>query len=554
MIKTIPIMGTSGLRLTQENFNKPLFLEQFLAGVIAYFATLRDTTGNTTVVIGGDPRLGNANRVQTALRMLLAQDFKVVTAQDNVMTTPAISGLILDTPQALGGIIFTASHNPYTDVGIKINDALGRGLLESETAKIHVLQNKPQPFTAYQGPLEDGEKSGILVRVNAAKVYGDFLDRWFDFKSMRKKLAQRPAFKVMIDGMGGAAGPFVRDIFLSRLGFEEHRNITLINCAPDPYLGGHDAQGFPKHPEPDFAYLPELIAANATGNWDLVAGYDSDGDRRLDGGSGFWAESADEFAALLTHATLLGLPAFFEKTSLMYIARSAVTSATIDLMEESIQKQLPAGLKLKIVQTPTGFKYISPLGNLGVEESNGMGNPMHGEKDGIAATLMLLKVMVETGQSVKEILETYWQKFGRIYFTRGEITNTTGTPEEKQKLATLFQTAHTKIGQTFGNLILEKVSNWVYIDPLTQQSEETNVTELHFSDGHLVKARFSGTGSGGYCLRVYASKEDKRYNRAKTLMTQPMKDAFDALLTDSGFPRLSDHWTDTHQPDPYGQN
>ena len=74
---------------------------------------------------------------------------------------------------------------------------------------------------------------------------------------------------------------------------------------------------------------------------------------------------------------------------------------------------------------------------------------------------------------------------------------------------------------------------------------------MNFSDGNTIKARFSGTGSGGYTLRVYCTKYDTQYERAKSPITQPMKDAFDAFLQAGGFSGQSKKYTDANQPDPY---
>jgi phosphoglucomutase len=537
-------MGTSGLRLVQEEYNRPLFLEQFTQGIADYFVELTNgrkvAENNKTIIIGGDPRKGNTERVRRIAEIMVGNGFQVIVAEGGLASTPAISHTIREC-KAAGGIVLTASHNPFTDVGIKLNMASGAPALEDTVARVHAMQNKAESFSYVA--FDEALAVKQIEYLDCVKLYADLLDEVLDFDAMRAKLALRPDFAAAFDAMHGAAGPFAREVFINRLGM----NATILREEPREDLGGFDEQGQPLHPEPDFDYISELIALNATGKYAIVGAWDSDVDRRLDGGNGFFIESADEFALFSMYAEMIGIDKIFPNE--IYFCRSTVTAGAIDLMQSYLQEKFPDH-KVRTVETPTGFKWIAELGNWGVEESNGAGNPYLREKDGIFATVFLLKIVLETGKTVQELMEVVWERFGRVFFTRGEVS---GSDDNEKALLTKILTEATKyVGNTYGTLRLEKAGSWDYVHPRTGKLAEKNAAFLlQFSEGNTIKARFSGTGSGGYTLRVYCTKYDKIFRQAKSPITQPMKDAFDAFLAAAGFMGKSKKYTDANQPDPY---
>lgn len=539
----IKMMGTSGLRMTQEDYNRPGFLEQFCEGIARYFKDLTDNNNvapnNTRILIGGDPRKGNGERLRTCASILVAHGFTVFAAKDNLASTPAMSHAIRHL-EAAGGIVLTASHNPFTDVGVKINMSDGSPALEDTTVPVHEQQNRVRDYSIVD--FDEALQVGLIQEFDPVALYADLLDSILDFQSMKEKL-KTTNIKAAFDAMHGAAGPFAREVFINRLGLDA----MILREEPREDLGGFDANGEPMHPEPDFDYIDELIRLNSSGEYQLVSAWDSDVDRRLDGGSGFFIESADEFAVFARYSDLINVTSLFEKD--IIFCRSTVTAHTIDVMVNDLEKKFNER-NVRAVETPTGFKWIAELGNWGVEESNGVGNPYHREKDGIFSTAFLLKIMLETGKSPIELMEEVWEDYGRIYFTRGEVSGSDNS--EKDQLEAILKEAPRHQGTVYGDLTLEKASAWDYQHPLTGEIASRNAAYvLDFSEGNKVKARFSGTGSGGYTLRVYCSKFDEDYRVPKSGITQPMKYAFDEFLRANGFSSRSEKFTDAHQPDPY---
>ena len=536
-------MGTSGLREKQKVYNQELFLEQFTQGIADFFRELTDkkelTEKNKTIIIGGDPREGNRGRIRTMASIFVANGFNVYIPLGGLTSTPAMS-LAIRQLKVIGGITLTASHNPFTDVGVKVNMTDGSPALEEQVKRINELQNTVN--TVCITDFNRAFTAGLIAEVDVVSLYADLLDKIFDFNDMRSMIEEK-SLRGAFDCMYGAAGPFVEEIFVNRLDIDA----DILRGEPREDLGGLDSSGEPMHPEPDFDYIESLIEYNDTGEYDVVAAWDSDVDRRLDGGAKFFIESADEFALFAKYSTFINIHALFKDE--VFFCRSTVTAGTIDLMEGYLNNTF-SGRTVKTVETPTGFKWIAELGNWGVEESNGVGNPYLREKDGIFATVFLLKIMLETGMTPRELMEDIWKEFGRIYFTRGEVSGE--DVKEKKLLTKILDGAGDFVGQKFGRLVLESAESWDYIHPVSgDKADEKAAWVLRFSEGNTIKARFSGTGSTGYTLRVYCSKYDKRYNLPKSDITKPMKSAFDAFLKKNDFPHKSKKYTDKNQPDAY---
>jgi len=84
-------------------------------------------------------------------------------------------------------------------------------------------------------------------------------------------------------------------------------------------------------------------------------------------------------------------------------------------------------LKVKLYETPVGFKYISNLMEkedivAGGEEAGGMGVKGYiPERDGTMAGLLLLEMMVYRNKNILKILNETEKQFGRYYYLRDDL-------------------------------------------------------------------------------------------------------------------------------------
>ncbi len=84
-------------------------------------------------------------------------------------------------------------------------------------------------------------------------------------------------------------------------------------------------------------------------------------------------------------------------------------------------------MKVKLYETPVGFKYISNLMETqdivaGGEEAGGMGVKGYiPERDGTVAGLLLLEMMAYRNKDILKILNETERQFGRFYYLRNDL-------------------------------------------------------------------------------------------------------------------------------------
>jgi phosphoglucomutase len=86
----------------------------------------------------------------------------------------------------------------------------------------------------------------IVKVVENVKIYVDLMKELFDF-SVIQKLLQRKDFRVVLDAMYGAAGPYAKAIF-----GELSERVLLMNCDPKPDFNG-------MHPDPNLECAHDLV-------------------------------------------------------------------------------------------------------------------------------------------------------------------------------------------------------------------------------------------------------------------------------------------------------
>lgn len=141
------LFGTDGIRGKFGTF--PITGEFFEKIGRALTVYLRKTTANGKIFIGTDTRT-SANLLKNALFGGIGECFEVYDL--GVLATPAIAFLTKQCG-AICGISITASHNPYTDNGVKIFNGEGQKLPVAEEGHLEDLlfrevDNMPHPARA----------------------------------------------------------------------------------------------------------------------------------------------------------------------------------------------------------------------------------------------------------------------------------------------------------------------------------------------------------------------------------------------------------------------
>ncbi|MEK6557237.1 MAG: hypothetical protein AABZ14_02940, partial [Candidatus Margulisiibacteriota bacterium] len=497
-------MGTSGTRLKATEFDRKNFLLKETQAVCRYWLEMDEASrqkGHNRIIIGGDPRNGNPERIKEVARIVAANGFEVIVADNKgLATTPAMSAAIMK-HEALGAIILTASHNPAEDVGLKVNQPFFRGagpVLEDATDRIYELMNSATFANTLNISYEEALEKKLISEANLVAMNTEFYNEIFDVELLKNGFNGKP-FSLIADPMHGATGPYLQSI-AEAFGIQ----LKMINAAPDPYFGPKDEH---RHPEPEPRYLNELITLSH--QYDLASGYDADGDRNLHFFQGMNITAGDLGALLAEYHHFLPIKHDIFNDGCVLIGRSIVSSSQADRVVLRKQRE---GEDIKMIQTPTGFKWISELGNVGFEESNGLGNPYHGEKDGLFATMFLFTIMAKTQKTIHELLEEMYKKDGRVYFTRGGVT----CPKKETSDRIMTYINPSSRPKKISGLELTNAFVFDYKSPVSgiESKNQAYVFNLMTPEGQklILSMRFSGTGTGDPMLRVYCDYWNPEYN------------------------------------------
>jgi phosphoglucosamine mutase len=232
-------------------------------------ATLREKAAGgeePVVVLGGDTRESTPEICAWLAAGLAAGGVRCLYA--GVVPTPGVAYLARSRGAA-GGVVVSASHNPYPDNGIKLID--GRGFKWSEEAEAALerrIAGASGPAAGGVGfqvekapaPSEASARAGALVA--DPSLAAEYLDHLVASVPGERPLA---ALAVVLDAGNGATGPFAREAF-ERLG----ARVALLHAAPD----GRNVNAGCGSTAPG-----EMAAATRREGADLGAAFDGDGDR-----------------------------------------------------------------------------------------------------------------------------------------------------------------------------------------------------------------------------------------------------------------------------------
>ena len=482
--------GTSGLRKSSQQFEKPHYLESFIEAV---FRTLPGVQGGT-LVLGGDGRYGNRRAIDVILRMGAAHGLsKVLVATGGILSTPAASNLIRQR-QAIGGIILSASHNPGGpdgDFGVKVNGANGGPTPSSFTDAVFECTKTLDHYSIAEAKPLNLEEPGThqigAMQVEIVNGVDDFvalMQQLFDFEQISDLL--KSDFPLAFDAMHAVTGPYAKRVFED-----------LLGAPAGSVRNGIPLEDFGKgHPDPNLTYAHDLAGLLLEGDgYRFGAACDGDGDRNMILGHRCFVNPSDSLAVLTANATLA--PGY--AGGLAGVARSMPTSAAVDVVAKD--------LGINCFETPTGWKFFGNLLDAGEitlcgEESFGTGSNHVREKDGLWAVLFWLQILAVRRCSVADIMNSHWQRFGRHYYSRHdyEAVPTEAAHGLYDRLEMMLPSL---LGQTFAGQTISGADNFSYIDPVDQSVTQGQGLRILLDDGSRVVIRLSGTGTKGATIRVY---------------------------------------------------
>mgnify|MGYP001816150203 FL=1 len=507
--------GTSGLRKKVRVFQTPHYLENFVQSIFDTQADLRAGT----LVVGGDGRYYNRQAIQTITRMAAANGVaRVIVGQGGLLSTPAAS-CVIRKYRTNGGIILSASHNPggpEEDFGIKFNTPNGGPAPEGVTEAIYARTREITEYCSLDtaeidldtiATLSIGETDVEII--DPVADYAALMNELFDFARIRQ-LFNSGLFRMRFDAMHAITGPYARHILEEMLGAEPG---TVINGIPREDFGGG-------HPDPNLVHAHEVVAlTTGRGSVDFAAASDGDGDRNMILGRNFFVTPSDSLAVMAANAHHIKGYA----GGIRGVARSMPTSQAVD--------RVAGALGLDCYETPTGWKFFGNLLDakritLCGEESFGTGSDHVREKDGLWAVLFWLNLLAVRRQSVAEIVQEHWRKFGRNYYNRYDYEGI--DTESANGLMSHLQNQLADLpGSALGSYTIDYADNFAYTDPVDGSVSENQGIRIGFTDGSRIVYRLSGTGTQGATLRIYLEAfepEPERQGRETADVMQPLVD------------------------------
>lgn len=339
------------------------------------------------VVIGYDTRFMSGKFAEVAARVFSNNAIKAILS-DRPVPTPALS-LATKNLKADLGIMITASHNPAEYNGFKIKMPSGGAAPVEVTKQIEGFlgENKPAEDNALVAPIE---------KKDLTKDYVRFIRSYIDFKKIKNK-----RFKVLVDAMHGSGDSFIAQILKgSQIKVEFMRNTV------NPSFGG-------SRPEPVEDNLKELKERVKKEKFDLGIALDGDADRIAAVAPG---------GVFIHPQKILGLLALHLNQDRGFSGGLVKTICGTTMMDN-----IAKFLKIKLYETPVGFKYISNLMETedivaGGEEAGGMGVKGYiPERDGSMAGLLLIEMMSYRNKNILKILNETEKQFGKFYYVRSDL-------------------------------------------------------------------------------------------------------------------------------------
>lgn len=362
------LFGTDGIRGTA---NRHPVTATVAVAVGAIAASTLASGERNKIVVGRDPRISSELLESALVSGILSAGADVVRL--GVLPTPAV-GELARLLGAAGGVMISASHNPFPDNGIKFFGPDGAKIPE-ETEDEIALRLSDYPWLSSEGPV--GSLIGRLQTLSEApELYLDTLrDQWPDGRDLSR-------LRIVVDAANGAASELVAPLFAS-LGGEPF----VFSARPNGININLDCGSM--HPE----RLAELVHIAKA---DVGLALDGDGDRLL---------CCDDQGEMLDGDDLLAILA------LDYHRRKVLANQTVaaTVMSNLGLDRLLQEAGVRVLRTPVGDRHVAAAMrthglNLGGEQSGHLLLlDQAASADGLRAGLEILRIMAATGSPLAEL-------------------------------------------------------------------------------------------------------------------------------------------------------
>ncbi|MBN1540531.1 phosphoglucomutase/phosphomannomutase family protein [candidate division KSB1 bacterium] len=379
------------------------------------------TQGSTDlgIAVSYDTRFLSQEFAQTLAQVVSANRIPVFLS-DRMTPTPALS-FAVKKRGLFGGVMITASHNPYFYNGVKFKDAAGGPAASEITRAIETEMDCESPR------IDPKATNNYLQRVDILSDYFVQLDRLVDRETLCRYRGS-----VLYDPMNGAGIAVVGYLAALLAG-----RFAAIHTHPDPLFGG-------SAPEPIAANLEELAQRMQQSSIELALATDGD---------------ADRFAVLDKEGRFVQLhdlmPLLFE----YLIASRGWSGGAVRTtsMHDTIDR-IAAEYGRSVVEVPVGFKHVAEkMRSMEVviagEESGGFGYPNHmPERDGVLSSLLTIEMLASRKTDIRTLVQELRTRTGPFHYGRIDRHGIL------QQLRLNLETMQHYPPDTFAGLLVERVN------------------------------------------------------------------------------------------------
>ncbi len=365
------LFGTDGIRAVAGE--SPLDPTTVFAVGLALAHTLRRHTADPAVILGRDTRESSPWIAATLAAGLRTAGARVESA--GVVPTPAVA-FLARSHGFNAGVVISASHNPWRDNGIKLFGSDGFKLadqveLAMEDEILHHAAKNHVPNPAALPAVDDNP---------------DFQSEYIQFLINTVPSLKLDGMTIVADCANGAAAAIAPELF-RRLNANQSAQITLLNTTPNG-RNINDGCG---------ALHPDYIAAETQKRGAPIGlSFDGDADRCMMAGSKNNVLNGD--AILLAAARDL-------KARGLLTGNLVVATTMSNMGLEAALKRSGIGM----YRAPVGDRYVleemlKRNAALGGEQSGHILMPhLATTGDGLLTALVVLDLIVRTGQSIDEL-------------------------------------------------------------------------------------------------------------------------------------------------------
>lgn len=364
------LFGTDGIRGVANRFPMTGEIAMKLGRAVVMTAKKTARRASPKIVIGKDTRL-SGYMLETAMASgICSMGGRVMLV--GPLPTPGIS-FVTSSMRADAGVVISASHNPYTDNGIKLFGPDGFKLPDAEELEIEALMDSPTLLEA----APSGDAVGQAIRIE------DAVGRYVvELKHTFPKGMTLEGLKIVVDCANGAAYKTAPAV-LGELG----ANLTKLGISPD---GKNINEGCG-------SLFPELAGQKVREiGADIGITLDGDADRLI---------LIDEKGNVVDGDAVMALCAAEMLESGTLAGKTLVTTVMSNLgLDLSVEAR--GG---KTLRTQVGDRYVveamRTFGyNFGGEQSGHLIFLEHASTgDGMLAGLQILAIMLKSGKPLSEL-------------------------------------------------------------------------------------------------------------------------------------------------------